>query len=378
MSGSLNSRFGAPQIIALFLLGCFAAQGAWLIFRRPLLSSEVSYVESGRLQWQMMRFANDQHRSPMVALAASLPVSLYRAPLDPVTLDSWRWILRAPFVGAGLLLGASLWYVARRLYGNPGGYIALLLYCFSPAMLANSSAVQPEIVGTWGAFGTVFTSIALAHTLYAPRTVVLWNWPRVVILGISIALAIGARFSLWPIVVLAFAFILYLVPGRRPAAVVVFAAAIAIATALLWANYFFHPTAFWTSLRSAEWSSFGAQGFLTDVAYRLFFSSLVRNGPAVAAMLLIALLTYVAWRRPRYFGTTAPLIVTTAFIVAAFAAPAVAGFRQMTFATPFLFVFTAGVFTDLLETRHSSLVLGILVGLLGSHVLLGLAAIARA
>jgi len=35
------------------------------------------------------------------------------------------------------MLGGSLWYVARRLYGNAGGYIALALYCFSPAMIVN-------------------------------------------------------------------------------------------------------------------------------------------------------------------------------------------------------------------------------------------------
>ena len=80
---------------------------------------------------------------------------------------------------AGLLLGASLWYVARRLYGNLGGYIALGLYCFSPMAITRSSQIQPDILGAWGAFGLVFTGIAAAHTLYAPRDVVLWNWKRI-------------------------------------------------------------------------------------------------------------------------------------------------------------------------------------------------------
>ena len=96
------------------------------------------------------------------------------------------------------MLGASLWYVARRLYGNAGGYIALALYCFSPAMIVNAAGAQSlgEMGAVWGAFGTVFTAIAVAHTLYAPREVVLWNWRRILLLGLSLALAAGNQFSL--------------------------------------------------------------------------------------------------------------------------------------------------------------------------------------
>jgi len=47
-------------------------------------------------------------------------------------LPIFGWLAHAPYLIFGVLLGASLWYVARRLYGNAGGYIALMLYCFSP------------------------------------------------------------------------------------------------------------------------------------------------------------------------------------------------------------------------------------------------------
>ena len=84
------------------------------------------------------------------------------------------------------MLGGSLWYVTRRLYGNPGGYIALTLYCFSPGMIVSAAGSQNlgEMGGVWGAFGTIFTAIAVAHTLYAPREVVLWNWKRILLLGL--------------------------------------------------------------------------------------------------------------------------------------------------------------------------------------------------
>ena len=43
-----------------------------------------------------------------------------------------HWLAAFPYLIFGLLLGGSLWYVARRLFGNAGGYVALALYCFSP------------------------------------------------------------------------------------------------------------------------------------------------------------------------------------------------------------------------------------------------------
>jgi len=50
-----------------------------------------------------------------------------------------------------------------------GGFVALTLYCFSPSFIQASAVwhTQPEIVAAWGAFGAIFTAIAVAHTLYA-------------------------------------------------------------------------------------------------------------------------------------------------------------------------------------------------------------------
>ena len=133
----------------------------------------------------------------------------------------------------GLLLGASLWYVARRLFGNAGGYVALTLYCFSPGIVRSSALwfAEPEVGAAWGAFGAIFTAIAVAHTLYAPREVILWNWRRIVLLGLSLALAVGSQFSLVVVVPVALAFMLYLAPTRRLAALAIWAVACAIALA---------------------------------------------------------------------------------------------------------------------------------------------------
>ena len=181
----------------------------------------------------------------------------------------WRWLPRIPFLACGLFLGASLWYVARRLCGNTGGFVALTFYCFSPSLIQASAVwhTEPEIVAAWGAFGTIFTAIAVAHTLYAPREVVLWNWRRIVLLGVSLAIAVGSQFSLIVLVPMALGFLLYVAPVRRQAGFVIWIAACAVGFVLLFAVYFFHAHAFAESMRHAEfwgatWRGFTVPGSL--------------------------------------------------------------------------------------------------------------------
>src|SRR5205823_862731 len=157
----------------------------------------------------------DTQHSPLLSLITAGPLLTWPHRLfDNESFAYWRWLPRLPFLLCGMLLGASLWYVARRLCGNTGGFLALTLYCFSPSMIQASAVwhTEPEILAAWGSFGAIFTAIAVAHTLYAPREVVLWNWRRIVLLAISLAIAIGSQFSMIIVVPLALTFLLYLAP----------------------------------------------------------------------------------------------------------------------------------------------------------------------
>ena len=69
----------------------------------------------------------------------------------------------------------------------------------------------------WGSFGMIFTAIATAHTLYAPREVILWNWKRITLLGTAIALTLGAQWPLGVCCCRPSVFMLWAVPHRlRP------------------------------------------------------------------------------------------------------------------------------------------------------------------
>ena len=299
--------------------------------------------------------------------------------LQPKNIRSLHWLAALPYLIFGLLLGASLWYVGRRLFGNAGGYIALALYCFSPGIIRASAvwSAEPEVGAAWGAFGAIFTAIAVAHTLYAPREVVLWNWRRIVLLGLSLALAVGSQFSLIVVVPAALAFMLYLAPTRRPAAVTIWAVACGIALLICYSSYFFHAGAFWQGIRHASFLEISGKAYAMPQAYHQVLAQLGQITPALVVALPVALITYFAWPRARYFGNTAPLLVAVLFLLLAMGMPHYPGLGFQFMAVPFVFIFVAGIAADLLETRHREIVLAAIAGLLVANAAWNLWELAR-
>jgi hypothetical protein len=401
-----RERFGQPQVLAGFLLLGFLAQCGWLLARgtAPLEmdAPHVFRAVEGLQQWSGQSIAGtpslariesgtpappevdhnqgyDPNHSPLWYLLASVPLLGWNGNAEAGSFHYWGWLARAPYLIFGVLLGASLWYVSRRLYGNAGGYVALALYCVSPTMLRGSTLyfAQPEMGAVWGTFGAVFTAIAVAHTLYAPREVVMWNWRRILLLGLSLALAIGCQFSLIVLLPIALGFMLYLAPGRRQAALAIWGAAVFVAFLLLSASYLFRPDVMWQSMRHAHFFGISWQAFRMPGAYRQILQQIGQAGPALLVAIPAALIAYCAWRRPRYFGNTAPLLVAVLFLLLALTFPHYPGFGFHLMAMPFLFVFIAGIAADLLETRQRNLVMACVWGLLLANALWNLAELAR-
>jgi hypothetical protein len=321
----------------------------------------------------------DPNHSPLWYLILSAPLLGWHESPQAFAPRYWPWLERMPFLVFGTLLGASLWYVARRLYGNAGGYIALTLYCFSPEIIRSSSlwAAEPELGAAWGAFGAIFTAIAVAHTLYAPREVVFWNWRRTMLLGLSLALAIGSQFSLIIVAPAALAFMLYLAPGRRSAAIMIWTAACALAFFLLYSSYGFHIAIMRQAMRHASFWNVSLRAFGMRGDYLQALAHLAECGPALTATLLPALVTYLLWRRTRYFGNTAPLLIAGLFLVMSLAAPHYPGLGFQLMAVPFLMLFVAGILSDLLESRHRNIVLAFAWTLLVTSALWNLLELVR-
>jgi len=363
-------RFNLPQRIAAGMLLLFLAQAFWLTAHQTLTERDYQYARCGREMWERpspltgyYTSCGNIHDGILAYRAAGLPLTLnlaferfadnFRKPEDKIvqTLDAptstWELrhqlthvllLLRLPFLAAGVALGGSLWWVTRRLFGNLGGYTALALYVFSPAVLRAAISPNPEILTALGFFGGLYTCIGVAHAMQGPRR----KWrPRIVLLTICFAVVAASHIAALPILVgLGFLFMIWIAEGRRAKIVPALLAATIGAFVLLFACYGFSPDAFSYLFRSDA----ARLGFSFEPALH-FFHTLSNAGITVAAA--AALLLYIALRKTLYFGNTAPLL--TALLLSVLITAGVPG-NPFLWALPFLLAFIGGVFADAYET----------------------------
>jgi hypothetical protein len=361
-------RFNLPQRIAAGLLLLFLAQGLWLTSRQTLSDRDYQYARCGREMWEQpsplagyFTSCGNIHDGILAYRLAGLPLTLnlvaeraidhFRKPEDRVVqangeLSTWELrhqlthvllLLRLPFLAAGCLLGGGLWWVTRRLYGNLGGYTALALYCFSPAILKACVAPNPEILAALGVYGAVYTAIGVAHAMQGPRR----KWrPRLVLLTVVLGIAASSHIVALPIAaLLGLAFMLWIAEGRRSQTLPVVLLVSAGALVLVFVCYGISLDASTYLFRSAAGFIF----FSLDPVRR-FFSTLGNSGITVAAT--AAALLFLGLRRSRYFGNTVPLLcVLVLFPLVMTGVPG----TPWLWGLPFLLTFIAGVFADAYE-----------------------------
>jgi hypothetical protein len=169
----------------------------------------------------------------------------------------------------------------------------------------------------------------------------------------------------------------WVAPVRPRAVFAIWTTAIAVAVALLFAAYFFEPALFWQGMLHARWMNFEPAAFGMFVSYRSALQTIEVNSPPLMLALPVALIAYLGWKRTRYFGNTAPLLIAALLLILALGAPNFPGQGFHLTMLVFLFVFVAGVFADLLETQQSLLVTAGLCGLLSASAIWNLLQLAR-
>jgi hypothetical protein len=263
-----------------------------------------------------------------------------------------KYLMRLPFVLFAVWLGGGLWWVARRLFGNEGGAIALGLYVLCPEVVRYATHPNNEVLALWGLYGLVYTAIGVAHALQGPRA----KWkPRILLLATALGLTAAAHVLAAVLGFIAgLALLYYLAEGRRSqvAQIMVFAATGSFG--ILLASFGFRPSAFLYVFTGGS-----ARFWFTTQALRNFCASPTNAGILVAAA--VALVVYFSSRPSRYFGNTTPLIMTLVlfliYTTQVMSAPWV-------WALPFLFTFIGGVFADILESRQRKLFLALSAAIL--------------
>ncbi|MGI4827980.1 MAG: glycosyltransferase family 39 protein [Janthinobacterium lividum] len=367
---------GPGQRVAAFLLLILFSECLWTIGHQPLSSDDYRFARCGREMWErpsplqgyFTSCGNLNGDGTLAYRVAGLPLTVQRLVLlgtdhlrspanrlystGSLNGSTWearheisevKWLIRLPFVLCAIWLGGGLWWVARRLFGNAGGALALALYTFCPAIISYATIPNNEILALWGLYGLLYTIIGVAHALQGPRR----KWrPRIVLLTVALGLTATAHL-LAAIVGYLVGFVLfyYLAERRRSyvAQIMIFAAMGAML--IVFASFAFRPSAFVYVFTGGS-----VRLWLSLDAVRGFAHQTSNAGILVAAG--VSLVLYVTTRRSQYFGNTVPLLMVLLLLplytTQVRSAP-------WLWALPFLFTFVGGVFADALETRQRKL-----------------------
>ncbi len=366
-------RIGRAQRVAAAFLLILLGECLWVIAHQPLNSDDYRYARCGREMWErpsplqgyFTTCGNLNGDGTLAYRVAGLPLTMQRLVLlgtdhfrKPANREysggslngsTWearhelsyvKWLIRVPFVVFAVWLGGGLWWVARRLYGNEGGALALALYVFCPSIVRYATTPNNDILALWGLYGLLYTAIGVAHALQGPRR----KWrPRLVLLTVALGLTATAHLVA-AIVGFLFggAFFYYLAERRRAyvAQIMIFSAL--GAAFIVFAGFSFRLSAFsyvFTGGAARFWfSTEGVRRFVHDTA----------NAP-ILVVTAVATVVYLTARRSRYFGNTTPLLMVVALAplmtTQVFSAP-------WLWALPFLFTFVGGVFADVFESRQ--------------------------
>jgi Dolichyl-phosphate-mannose-protein mannosyltransferase len=213
----LRLHFGLCFVVCV--LAIHGVMLAWTAFQDAPTLEEVDYLAAGLSHWHFGSFALASVSPPLVRLVAAIPVVLANPKYDwhsynPNPVNRADQEVGADFVAANgprtfflfalarlacipfsLLGGWICFRWASELYGWWAGFLSLLLWCFSPAVLGQGHLMGPDLG---------VTSLGLAASYLFWRWLKSPGWSRCAWAGAALGLAELAKtnalvfFSLWP------------------------------------------------------------------------------------------------------------------------------------------------------------------------------------
>jgi len=383
-------HMGRPQRLAAMLLLMLLGQCLWVISRQQVTSEDYRYARCGREMWERpsplagyFTTCGNLHGDGIFAYrVAGFPLTVQRLVLLATdrlrkpenrvyasgTLNGSTWearhevtyvkyLMHLPFVIFAIWLGGGLWWVARRLFGDEGGFLALALYVFSPAVIRFSVRPNNEVLAMWGLYGLVYTAMGVAHAMQGPMR----KWrSRIALLIVALGLTAAAHLMAAMVGFVAAVGLMFYVADRRRSAVLLIATYTAIGALVIeFAMFSFRLAPF-----SYVFSGGGGRFWFSLDGIRNFTHD-QSNWPLLIGCAVAAIL-FLGVKRSRYFGNTAPLLMVGMF--ACLVTTQVYSAAWL-WALPFLFTFIGGVFADALETRQRKLFLATAGFIVGTQVL---------
>jgi len=169
-------------IVALFLV-IFFALALHSITQKSIINDELVHITAGYSYLKTGDFRLNTEHPPLIKIISAIPL-LFLNPHLPLEDPAWeaaltqpitQWNLgarffftynnnpdqilfwaRLPMLLIGLLLGIYLYKWAKELYGQKAGFLALLLFTFSPNLLANTRLVTTDMGVTTFIFITFY------------------------------------------------------------------------------------------------------------------------------------------------------------------------------------------------------------------------------
>ncbi len=174
------------------------------IWRKSITIDETLNIPAGYYHLHRADFFFIPEHPPLAKMWAALPLLALRPNLAPdkanpysTLAEFWdanperfellsRWA-RVPMAVLTVMLAWLIFFFAAALFGKTAGVFATALFCLEPTVLAHGRIAQTDMAA---ALGLLFFAFALHRYWRAPTLA------RALLSGLSLALAVGAKFSL--------------------------------------------------------------------------------------------------------------------------------------------------------------------------------------
>jgi hypothetical protein len=243
-------------LVAAVLLSAYVVQCAWFARTQSITFDESIHTAVAQDVWRNHRFDQWMETPPLGHLLLGLPIQGNKYQMEIRNPAGWLMVTalipgpesfilgpRMVNVALGVLLGILVWCATRDVFSPGAANFALSLFAFSPQFIAHFTLATVDGIGVL----TVF-AVALQSVRWRKNP----SWGNTVLLGVTLGLALIAKFYAPPFVILVLTAVLLTRKTRignvastsfpsssgwswKPAL-----AALSLAGLVVWGAYFFH------------------------------------------------------------------------------------------------------------------------------------------